>query len=142
GNANLNRTNGSTINYGSFTVGGTYPANGTLRRSPTTLKGSLTVEALQPTILGGTLVVDKATQLNTTLTVNGATDLNSLLNVNNESPTLLTGTLRVNQDARFKKQVFIDTTLNSDTLLPSPNGALAVNGGVGIHRNLTVGGDV
>ena len=154
--ASFNTKAGSTVNNGPFTVGTP------LRRSPTFLYGSLTVDQNQPTLLGGTLTVDKATDLNTSLNVDGPTDLNSRLNVNMKSPTtltgilhvkgitdldsalnvnggnptVLTGKLRVDSNAVFK------STTNSDTLLGSPNGALAIFGGVGIAKNLTIGGDV
>lgn len=139
---NLNIKRGATLNYGPFTVG----TNS--RRSATSLLGTLTVDADQATSLGGTLDVDKETRLNSSLTVAGISNLNSNLNVNNESPTLLSGTLRVNKDATFKQLVRIDSTLNSDTTLKNesgkrvvPNGALVVMGGVAIDSNLTVNGD-
>jgi hypothetical protein len=140
--ANLNRIGGSTINYGPFTV-----------------------ERTSPTLLSGTLTVDKATDLNSTLNVDGPSDLNSRLNVNNLSPTKLTGTLtvdsttdlnnklnvnrgsatsltgrlRVDSNAVFKQQVLLD---NADSNSRSTStGALVVNGGVGIGKNLNVGGD-
>ena len=101
--------------------------------------GPFTVTKQSPTLLSGSLTVDLATDLNASLNVDGPTDLNSLLNVNNESPTLLTGILTVNQDATFNQHVLLDNAdLNS--LTPS-EGALVVNGGVGIGRNLNVGGD-
>lgn len=170
-NANINRSAGSTINYGPFTVGGSYPAGASLRQSPTLLRGSLTVEALQPTVLGGTLAVDKSTQLNNTLTVAGVTNLNNnlnvnqakptrltgtlqvdlptnlndSLNVNNLAPTILTGTLNGKKDAIFNQHVTLDNaTLNADTLsstVTAPNGALVVMGGEWINRNLVVRGD-
>jgi hypothetical protein len=153
---NLNRTNGSTLNNGPFTVG-------TLtRRSPTFLFGTLTVDSSQSTTLGGTLSVDKETQLNSSLTVAGMTNLNSSLYVNNKSATLLTGTLRVKgisdldsslnvnskSPTRLTGTLTVDSNAvfnsptNSDTTLESPNGALAIYGGVGILKNLTIGGDV
>jgi len=113
--AYLNKIGGSTINYGPFTV-----------------------DRQSPTLLSGTLTVDQATDLNSTLNVDGPTDLNSRLNVNNVSPTLLTGTLTVNKDGLFKEKVLLDNASHQAT---SPTtGALVVNGGVGIGRNLFVGG--
>lgn len=153
---NLNRTTGSTLNNGPFTVG-------TLaRRSPTFLFGTLTVDSAQATKLGGTLTVDRETILNRSLTVNGPTDLNSRLNVNQKSPTTLTGTLNVkgitDLDSalnvngknptvltgrlRVDSNTVFNSPTNSDTSLASPNGALAIHGGVGIAKNTTIGGDV
>jgi hypothetical protein len=170
-NVNLNRVNGSTINYGPFTVGGNYPLGSALRQSPTLLRGPLTVEANQPAVLGGTLAVDKATQLNNTLTVAGVTNLNNNLNVNlskstrltgtlqvdlptnlndslrvnNMAPTILTGTLNGQKDATFNQRVTLtNAALNADTLsatVTAPNGALVVMGGEWINRNLVVRGD-
>ncbi len=103
---NLNITSGSTINNGPFTVGTE------LRRSPTKLFGTLTVDL--------------------------ETNLNSSLTVNNTSPTVLTGTLRVDKDATFNEKVLL-TNPNHNSTSPS-TGALVVNGGAGIGKNLNVGG--
>lgn len=112
----LNTVSGSTFNNGPFTV-----------------------EKQSPTLLSGTLTVDLATDLNASLNVDGPTNLNSLLNVNNASPTLLTGILTVNEDATFNQHVLLD---NADLNSFSPTeGALVVNGGIGIGKNLNVGGD-
>lgn len=101
--------------------------------------GPFTVTKQSPTLLSGTLTVDLATDLNASLNVDGPTNLNSLLNVNNASPTLLTGTLLVNEDATFNQHVLLDNAdLNSFT---PTEGALVVNGGIGIGKNLNVGGD-
>ncbi len=115
-NVFLNTEAGSTTNYGDFTV-----ANNS------------------PTLLSGTLVVDEATDLNSSLNVDGVTNLNSAFYVNNDSPSVMTGTLNVNKDATFNQHV----TLDNDSLgSTSPsNGALVVNGGVGIGQNLNVAGD-
>ncbi|TDH26626.1 hypothetical protein EXU57_11090 [Segetibacter sp. 3557_3] len=102
---NLNINGGSTVNNGPFTVGTA------LRRSPTKLFGTLTVDL--------------------------ETNLNSSLTVNNVSPTILTGTLRVDKDAAFKEKVLLDNP-NHNSTSPS-TGALVVNGGVGIGKNLNVG---
>ena len=137
----FNKNSGQTINYGPFTV-----------------------ERLSPTLLSGTLTVDRATDLNTSLNVDGPTDLNSRLfvnnasptkltgilqvdgitnlnaafNVNNASPTLLTGTLTVNKDALFNQQVLLDNaTLQSTS---TTTGGLVVRGGFGLGGNLNVGG--
>lgn len=101
--------------------------------------GPFTVDKQSPTLLSGTLTVDLASDLNASLNVDGPTNLNSLLNVNNASPTLLTGTLVVNEDATFNQHVLLD---NADLNSFSPtDGALVVNGGIGIGKNLNVGGD-
>ena len=137
----FNKNSGQTISYGPFTV-----------------------ERLSPTLLSGTLTVDRATDLNTSLNVDGPTDLNSRLfvnnasptkltgllrvdgitdlnaaiNVNNASPTLLTGTLTVNKNALFNEQVLLDNaTLQSTS---TTTGGLVVRGGFGLGGNLNVGG--
>ena len=139
--AYFNKTSGQTINYGPFTV-----------------------ERLSPTLLSGTLTVDRATDLNTSLNVDGPSDLNSRLFVNNASPTKLTGTLRVdgisdfnaafnvnnasptvltglltvNKNALFNQQVLIDNAALQST--NTTTGGLVVNGGFGLGGNLNVGG--
>ena len=118
----LNRIGGQTFNYGPFTVS---------KFSPTRLTGPFTVDSLAPSLLTGKLTVDGATDLNSTLNVDGATDLNSRLNVNLQSPTTLTGTLKVNGDA-----VFNSLTESTSTT----TGAVIVGGGVGIGKQLNVGG--
>jgi hypothetical protein len=125
----LNATTGKTVNYGPFKVD---------NMSPTSLTGSLTVFNKQPTLLSGTLTVDLATDLNTSLNVDGITDLNSSLNVNNGSPTLLTGTLEVDNDATFHNHVLLDNAALSST--STTTGALVVAGGLGLGENLNVGG--
>jgi hypothetical protein len=115
-NVYLNKTSGATINYGPFTV-----------------------DRQSASLLSGTLTVDQSTDLNATLNVDGPADLNSRLNVNNASPTLLTGKLTVNQDALFKEHVLLD---DSTLQAFSPGtGALVVAGGLGIGRDLYVGGN-
>ena len=115
-NVFLNKTNGATVNYGPFTV-----------------------DRQSPALLSGTLTVDNSTDLNATLNVDGPTDLNSRLNVNNASPTLLTGKLTVNQDALFKEKVLLDdSTLQAYS---TSTGALVVAGGLGLGRDLYVGGN-
>ncbi len=120
----LNRISGATLNYGPFTVD---------RLSPTYLTGVLTVDratALKSTLvvdgsstLKNTLQVDGSTDLNSTLNVDGNTDLNSALvvdgattlnnslNVTNAAPTVLSGSLRVNQTSSLNGQVTISATL-------------------------------
>ncbi|MBK7373711.1 MAG: hypothetical protein IPJ09_20185 [Saprospiraceae bacterium] len=89
-NVLFNVQGGSTINYGPFSV-----------------------IQLSPTLLTGTLIVDKATLLNDSLTVQGPTNLNSRLFVNNMSPTHLTGTLTVDKAAN------INDALNVNNMKPS-----------------------
>ena len=139
--AYLNKVSGQTINYGPFTV-----------------------ERLSPTLLSGTLTVDRATDLNTSLNVDGPTDLNSRLfvnnasptrltgvlqvdgitdlnaafNVNNASPTILTGILTVKKNALFNQQVLIDNASLQST--STTTGGLVVRGGFGLGGNLNVGG--
>lgn len=139
--AYLNKLGGATINYGPLTVE---------RQSPTLLSGTLTVD--RATDLNASLNVDGTTDLNSRLNVNnsspttltgtlrvdGATDLNSRLNVNNVSPTLLTGTLQVNKDGLFKEKVLLDNATHQST--STTTGALVVNGGFGLGGNLNVGG--
>ena len=139
--AYLNKVSGQTINYGPFTVE---------RLSPTLLSGTLTVD--RATDLNTSLNVDGPTDLNSRLFVNnasptkltgilrvdGITDLNAALNVNNTSPTLLTGILTVNKNALFNQQVLIDNaTLQSTS---TTTGGLVVRGGFGLGGNLNVGG--
>lgn len=114
-NVNLNTEGGQTLNNGDFTV--------------TNLKS---------TLLSGTLTVDLATDLNASLNVDGPSNLQSSLSVNNGSPTTLSGTLLVQDDATFNQQVLLDNAALSST--STTTGGLVVNGGVGIGENLNVGG--
>ena len=139
--AYFNKTSGQTINYGPFTVE---------RLSPTLLSGTLTVD--RATDLNTSLNVDGPTDLNSRLFVNnasptkltgilrvdGITDLNAALNVNNASPTLLTGILTVNKNALFNQQVLIDNAALQST--STTTGGLVVKGGLGLGGNLNVGG--
>ncbi|NNC95268.1 MAG: hypothetical protein HKN92_06860 [Chitinophagales bacterium] len=104
--------------------------------------GMVEVTNRNPTLLSGTLTVDKATDLNASLNVDGPTDLNSTLMVNNMSPTTLTGTQAVYKDASFGEHIFINSDpLDSAYISTSPQtGALVVKGGAGIGTNLFVGG--
>jgi hypothetical protein len=72
--------------------------------------------------------------------VDGITDLNAALNVNNISPTLLTGTLRVNKDADFYEKLKVNSTYQTDTTGTSPSGSLQVLGGAYVGMNLYIGG--
>ncbi len=72
-----------------------------------------------------------STQLTGTLSVDGETDLNSALNVNESSPTYLSGNLDVDGITQLKNDA--QSTSKDD-------GSLVVEGGVGIEKNLNVGG--
>ena len=139
----LNKVSGSTINYGPLTVE---------RQSPTLLSGTLTVDKAAD--LNLSLNVDGITDLNSKLNVNfgsasvltgtvrvdGITDLNRALNVNNISPTLLTGTLRVDSNASFYNRIKILSIHDTDTSGATPTGSLQVGGGAYIAKNLFIGG--
>ena len=149
----LNHVGGETINYGNFTVS---------KYSKTRLTGDFTVDSLASSLLSGTLTVDKETKLNSSLNVDGPTDLDSRLNVNEKSPTTLTGLLHVqgitdldsslnvnhgnptvlSGRLRVDSNSVFNSLTNTDTTKASPNGALAIYGGVGIDQGLTIGGDV
>lgn len=86
--------------------------------------------------IGNDLTVKQNVRLNT---VGGTTIINGPTTVDKMSPTVLTGTLRVNNDATLKKKVMVDTTLTSTS---PTTGALVVKGGVGIGGNLNVAGAV
>lgn len=130
-NVMLNGSGGSTMNYGPFTVNKVSPTvlTGTLRVDQiTNLNDSLRVNNLKPTLLTGTLRVNKETSLNNSLTVN------------NQSSTVMTGTLRVDSNVTFNNRLLIDNANFNST--DSSNGALVVAGGVGIGKNINVGGDL
>ena len=139
--AYFNKVSGQTINYGPFTVD---------RQSPTLLSGTLTVDKATdlntslnvdgPTDLNSRLFVNNAspTKLTGTLRVDGITDLNGAFNVNNASPTVLTGLLTVKQNALFNQKVLIDNAALQST--STTTGGLVVNGGFGLGGNLNVGG--
>ncbi len=113
----LNKIDGSTFNYGPFTVDKTSPTylTGTLTvDKATNLNSSLNVNNASPTILTGNLTVNQATDLKTTLNVDGGTNLNSSLNVNNASTTSLTGPLNVGGVSKLNGQVTISATLPAD----------------------------
>lgn len=142
-NVLLNTLDGSTINYGPFSV---------LNQSPALFTGKLTVD--QATDLKSTLNVDGATDVNArffvnnmsptlltgTLQVDSITNLNNALRVNNMSPALLSGTLRVDKDAIFNEKVKITSTHSTDTSGIAPSGSLQVGGGAYIGGNLYIGG--
>lgn len=121
---------GETINFGDFTVEG---------ESNTLLTGRLDVDGA--TNLHNTLEVDGATILNSSLLVEGSTNLNSTLKVLGNTilandldvlgPTNMYNTLDV-----LGKVNFLNPTESTATDI----GALVVEGGVGIGKNLHVGG--
>ena len=132
----------------------------------TTNLGPFTVANQNPTLLTGSLTVDKATDLDSSLNVDGPSDLNSRLFVNNQSPTLFTGTLqvdsvtnlndslnvlnmspanlsgklKVDSCATFNDKVKIVSQFSTDTAGTQPSGSLQVGGGAYIKGNLVIGG--
>ena len=116
----------------------------------TNLAGILTVK--QGTFLDSTLDVDGATTLNATLDVDGATTLNATLDVDGDTTlnatldvdgaTTLNNTLDVDGATTLNNTLDVDgiTTINSTQQSTNINdGALHVDGGVGIKKNLNVG---
>jgi hypothetical protein len=94
----------------------------------TTLNSTLDVDG--STTLNLTLDVDGATTLNDSLDVDGSTTLNSTLDV--DGATTLNNTLDVDGNVTFNS-----TTQSTD----KDTGALITQGGVGIEKNLNVGGN-
>lgn len=105
----------------------------------TDLNAALNVNNVSPTYLSGTLTVDRNTWLKNKLRVDQSTTLNDSLTVTNMKPTLLTGVLQTNLKATFKDQVILDNPVFQSTSVGT--GALVVNGGVGIGKNLWIGGE-
>jgi len=122
----------------------------------TTLNNTLDVDGA--TTLNNTLDVDGATTLNNTLDVDGVTTLSSSLSVS--GLTTLSSTLFVAENTRLNSDLSVGgaTTISGDTLIESTldveditsinstqqsnditDGALHVDGGVGIVKNLNVG---
>ena len=129
-NVTLNTLGGNTVNDGPFIVGNASPSvlTGTLRVDRTTnLNNGLRVNNVKPTYLSGTL------------RVNNPTDLFDSLTVNNQSPSVMTGTLRVDSNVLLKNRMTL-TNPNFNSFSTS-DGALVVYGGVGIQKNINVGGD-
>ena len=92
------------------------------------------------TTLNATLDVDGATTLNNTLDVDGDTTLNATLDV--DGATTLNNTLDVDGATTLNNTLDVDgvTTINSTQQSNNiENGALHVDGGVGIKKNLNVG---
>ncbi|HMT77175.1 MAG TPA: hypothetical protein PKA44_05645 [Saprospiraceae bacterium] len=133
--------NGSpTYLSGTLTVDGYTWLKDRLRVDKSTnLNDSLSVNNGAPTYLSGTLTVDRYTWLKDRLRVEKSTNLNDTLLVNNGAPTFLSGTLGVDKSAIFKDQVLmINPTYQSNSV---STGTLVVSGGVGIAKNLYVGGE-
>lgn len=128
-NVFFNTMLGATINYGPFTVGNVSPTilNGTLRVDKSTnLNNNFNVNNIKPTLLTGTLKVNNATDLYSSLTVFG------------QSPTVFTGTLRVDSNVLFKSHLTL--TNGNYNSFSTTTGAMVVSGGTGIAKNLNVGG--
>jgi hypothetical protein len=124
----LNVDGATTLNN-TLDVDGATTLNSTLDVDlGTTLNNTLDVDGA--TTLNSTLDVDGATTLNNTLDVDGATTLNSTLDV--DLGTTLNNTLDVDGDVTFNS---ITESTNKDT------GALITQGGIGIEKNLNVGGN-
>ncbi|MBF9141302.1 autotransporter outer membrane beta-barrel domain-containing protein [Hymenobacter properus] len=109
--------------------------------------GPLTVANASPTVLTGTLSVDRATQLKNTLTVEGATDLNNALRVNNASPTTLSGTLRTVGATQLDNTLTVAGTTDLNSALRVNNaspttlsGTLRAVGATQLDNTLTVTG--
>ncbi len=132
----LNAVSGSTINNGPFTVDKMSPTilTGTLRVDKSfKLNDSLVVNGMKPTILTGTLRVDKSTRLNDSLTVT------------NMKPTLLTGTLTVDKHTDLNSTLNVDksTTLNDSLTVTGMKptlltGTLTVDKAVDLNNTLNV----
>jgi len=105
----------------------------------TDLNAALNVNNMSPSYLSGTLTVDKNAWLKSKLRVDQSTSLNDSLTVNNMKPALLSGTLQVDQKATFKDQVVLDNASFQSNSIST--GALVVNGGVGIGKNIWIGGE-
>ncbi|MCO6459901.1 MAG: hypothetical protein J5I59_00735 [Saprospiraceae bacterium] len=125
---------------GSLTVDGYTWLKDRLRVDKSTnLNDSLSVNNGAPSYLSGSLTVDGYTWLKDRLRVDKSTNLNDSLSVNNGAPSFFTGTLEVDKDALFKEHVLLNNSaLQSDS---TGTGALVVAGGVGIGKNLYVGGE-
>ena len=111
-------SNGNITMVNDLTVGNNVYLN-TTSGGATVNNGNFTVANMSTTNLSGTLTVDKAT------------NLNDILNVNNEKSTYLSGSLTADKLIRFT-----DGTQSNSTA----TGALVVTGGVGIGKNLFIGG--
>jgi len=89
-----------------------------------------------------TLNVDGATVLQSTLNAKGATDLDSTLNV--DGATVLQSTLNAKGSVDFDSTLNVDGDVTFTSITQSSDkdtGALITQGGVGIEKNLNVGGN-
>lgn len=102
----------------------------------TTNNGPLTVANGSATKLTGTLDVDRATNLNSTLNVVGASTLKNTLAV--DGATTLNNTLNVAGNTTIQGLINNTNTTQSTT---TNTGAITTAGGVGIAKNLNVGGN-
>ncbi len=159
-NSSLDVNNGSPTNLtGTLNVDGATDLNSSLdvnNGSLTNLTGTLNVDGA--TDLNSSLDVNNGspTNLTGTLNVDGVTNINNTFNVTNGSTTNLSGDLNVSLNTNLGNNL----TVNNNTLLMGAldvngvmnlnnttestdctNGALVVDGGVGIAKNLTVGGN-
>ena len=136
--ASLSVTN-NTFTGGILTVtGDTFLDSALDVDGATTLNNTLDVDG--DTTLNATLDVDGDTTLNATLDVDGDTTLNATLDVDGD--TTLNATLDVDGDTTLNATLDVDgiTTINSTQQSNGINdGALHVDGGVGIKKNLNVG---
>jgi hypothetical protein len=106
----------------------------------TTLNNTLDVDGA--TTLNSTLDVDLGTTLNNTLDVDGATTLNSTLDV--DLGTTLNNTLDVDGATTLNNTLDVDGDVTFNSITESTNkdtGALITQGGIGIEKNLNVGGN-
>jgi hypothetical protein len=137
-NNTLDVTDGTTLNS-TLDVDGATTLNNTLDvDGATTLNNTLDVDGA--TTLNSTLDVDGATTLNNTLDVDGATTLNSTLDV--DGATTLNSTLDVDGATTLNSTLDVDGNVTFNSTTQSNNkdsGALIVEGGVGIEKNLNVG---
>ena len=147
----VNVTNNLTVNKNLF-VGQDVHLNG--EGGETFNYGDFTVENESKSYLTGELEVDGASHLNSTLVVEGATNLHSTLKVSDDTylgsdltvlgASQLKSTLEVNGDADLNSKLNVDgiaTIANTTQATGVDNGALVVKGGVGIAKDLFVGGD-
>jgi hypothetical protein len=148
-NVILNELGGTTLVKGETTVDDDFNVNQNVILNElggtTLVKGETTVDDdfnvnqnVTLNELGGATLVKGETTIENSLEVDGITDLNSALNVNNGSPTSLTGILEVDENATFHEKVLLDNASYSST--STSTGALVVAGGVGIGKELSVGG--
>jgi hypothetical protein len=132
---------GATTLNNTLDVDGATTLNNTLDVDlGTTLNSTLDVDGA--TTLNSTLDVDGATTLNNTLDVDGATTLNNTLDV--DGATTLNNTLDVDLGTTLNSTLDVDGDVTFNSITESTDkdtGALIAQGGVGIEKNLNVGGN-